>query len=93
MPLGVKPPILGVRLPAAALGGPYIRGMEDTEREPDACPRCGGTFRCGANDAAPCACTGLTLPPATLAALQARWRGCLCLRCLQALAAGAPLRG
>jgi hypothetical protein len=57
----------------------------------DRCPRCGGRFHCGVADATPCPCTTLTLAPATLAALQARYAGCLCLDCLQAVAAGAPL--
>ncbi len=50
------------------------------------CPRCGGAFHCGARDAAPCACTTVKLAPQTLAALRAQYSGCLCLRCLQALA-------
>ncbi|MBQ0957780.1 cysteine-rich CWC family protein [Ideonella sp. 4Y11] len=57
----------------------------------DRCPRCGGAFHCGAKDTAPCACTGLTLTPELLAGLRARWSRCLCLACLSALAAGAPL--
>ncbi len=58
---------------------------------PDRCPRCGGVFACGAAGAAPCACTTVVLPPASLAALRGRYDGCLCLDCLRALAAGAPL--
>jgi hypothetical protein len=55
------------------------------------CARCGGAFHCGANDPAPCACTGLKLNPALLAALRERYTGCLCLRCLGELAeAAAP---
>lgn len=57
----------------------------------DPCPRCGSRFHCGAHDATPCACTTLALDAALLAALRERWRGCLCLPCLAALAAGAPL--
>jgi len=53
------------------------------------CPRCGGPFRCGAADPAPCACAGLTLPPALLADLGKVYSGCLCLDCLRALAAAA----
>jgi Cysteine-rich CWC len=49
------------------------------------CPRCGGGFHCGINDAQPCACTTLALAPATLAALRERFKGCLCLRCLSEL--------
>lgn len=53
----------------------------------DRCPRCGGAFHCGANDAAPCACTTLQLDDATLADLRQRYSGCLCLGCLRELAA------
>ena len=49
----------------------------------DRCPRCGGDFHCGANDAAPCACTALKLDETTLADLRARYTGCLCLACLR----------
>ena len=52
------------------------------------CPRCQRPFHCGRADAAPCPCTGPTLAPALLAELRARYQGCLCLDCLQALAAG-----
>ncbi|MCU0922433.1 MAG: cysteine-rich CWC family protein [Burkholderiaceae bacterium] len=55
----------------------------------DCCPRCGSPFHCGMNDAQPCACTGVTLDAATLARLRQQYSGCLCLRCLHALAAGA----
>ena len=52
---------------------------------PDTCPRCGGGFHCGANDATPCACNGLTLSATLRAELGARYAGCLCLRCLAEL--------
>jgi hypothetical protein len=52
------------------------------------CPRCGGAFHCGANDAGPCACTTLALTPALRTELAARFHGCLCLACLRTLAAG-----
>jgi Cysteine-rich CWC len=56
-----------------------------------ACARCGATFHCGADDPAPCACTGLQLSPAMLASLRLRYTGCLCLNCLRELAeAAAP---
>ncbi len=51
----------------------------------DLCPRCGGGFHCGVNDAAPCACTTVRLDAATLAALRQRYASCLCLRCLNEL--------
>jgi len=51
----------------------------------DRCPRCGGGFHCGVNDAAPCPCTTIALSAATQAALRTRYDGCLCLRCLQVL--------
>jgi hypothetical protein len=56
------------------------------------CARCGGAFHCGANDPQPCACTQIKLDPATLARLRETYQGCLCLRCLAALAAGEPIR-
>ena len=56
----------------------------------DACPRCGGAFHCGVNDAVPCACTTIHLDAAQLAALRERYAGCLCLRCLAAAARGEP---
>ena len=61
-----------------------------TRAEPpaiDRCPRCGGGFHCGAADAAPCACSTLTLSAALQADLRLRYSGCLCLRCLRELAA------
>ena len=53
------------------------------------CERCGGAFHCGVNDAEPCACTRIALDAATLAQLRVAYEGCLCLRCLAELAAGA----
>ncbi len=52
----------------------------------DRCPRCGAGFHCGVADAAPCACSTLTLDETTLAALRQQYSGCLCLACLVALA-------
>ena len=46
------------------------------------CPRCGDAFRCGVNDAAPCACTAFKLDAQTLARLRESHHDCLCLRCL-----------
>ena len=51
-----------------------------------ACPRCGASFHCGANEAAPCACCTLKLDAATLAALRMQYGGCLCVACLRVLA-------
>jgi cysteine-rich CWC protein len=53
----------------------------------DRCPRCGGAFRCGMHEPSRCACTTVVLDDTMLAALNARYRGCLCLRCLAELAA------
>ncbi|EHR73633.1 hypothetical protein BurJ1DRAFT_4848 [Burkholderiales bacterium JOSHI_001] len=53
----------------------------------ETCARCGGPFRCGMGDAGPCACTTVTLSPATLARLRGQFSGCLCLACLAAEAA------
>ncbi|MBX3637795.1 MAG: cysteine-rich CWC family protein [Rubrivivax sp.] len=58
---------------------------------PDRCPRCGGGFACGAAGPAPCPCAGIALAPDLLASLRERYPGCLCLDCLRALAAGAPV--
>ena len=55
----------------------------------DRCPRCGGGFHCGVDDAGPCACTGVRLDAALLQQLRERYSGCLCPRCLRALADGA----
>jgi len=55
------------------------------------CPRCDGSFHCGVNGREPCACSGVMLDAALQAALRGRYSGCLCLRCLQALAQGAAL--
>jgi hypothetical protein len=49
------------------------------------CPRCGGTFRCGAADRVPCACTTVRLDDRTRAFLRDRFVGCLCLDCLRSL--------
>ncbi|HRH86651.1 MAG TPA: cysteine-rich CWC family protein [Rubrivivax sp.] len=57
----------------------------------DRCPRCGGAFHCGVSGREPCACSSVTLDATLQAALRGRYRGCLCLRCLQALARGAAL--
>jgi hypothetical protein len=53
------------------------------------CARSGGPFRCGIDDPGPCVCTTLQVPPALLAQLEQRYTGCLCLPCLQTLAAAA----
>lgn len=58
----------------------------------DRCPRCGGAFHCGVQDAVPCPCASLTLSAALQGRLREQFSGCLCLRCLQALAQGAPLK-
>jgi len=54
----------------------------------DRCPRCGGGFHCGIEDAGPCGCTTVTLDAALQQRLRERYTGCLCLRCLAALAQG-----
>jgi hypothetical protein len=43
------------------------------------------------DDAGPCACTGVTLDPNLQRRLRKCFTGCLCLRCLLALAGGAPV--
>jgi len=42
-------------------------------------------------DEQPCACTGITLDAALQQRLRERYTGCLCMNCLRALAAGAPI--
>ncbi len=54
---------------------------------PDHCPRCGAAFACGAAGPAACACSAVTLSTALQAQLRSQYSGCLCLACLQALAA------
>ena len=54
--------------------------------QPDACPRCGGSFACGAAGAAPCPCTTVTLSAERQAQLQRDFVGCLCMNCLRELA-------
>ena len=54
----------------------------------DRCPRCGGGFQCGRAGPAPCACSTVRLDARTAARLRQRYSGCLCLRCLGALAGG-----
>lgn len=54
---------------------------------PDTCPGCGDGFRCGARDATPCWCADVTLSDTTLTALQGRYVGCLCERCLRSFSA------
>jgi hypothetical protein len=52
------------------------------------CPRCGAAFRCGVDDAAPCACSAVELDARIQGELRSRYAGCLCVDCLRALAAG-----
>ncbi|MBB5203233.1 hypothetical protein HNQ51_000526 [Inhella inkyongensis] len=56
------------------------------------CPRCHPAFHCGAQEAH-CPCFDLHLTPALRADLAARYAGCLCLPCLQELAAQQATRG
>ncbi len=53
---------------------------------PSRCPRCGGSFDCGAASPGPCACTGLVLSQALQQQLRRQYTGCLCLPCLRELA-------
>ncbi|WP_119354386.1 cysteine-rich CWC family protein [Azohydromonas sediminis] len=65
--------------------------MTTPDAPSDTCPRCGAPFHCGVHDDTPCACTTLQLDDALLMQLRVRFSGCLCLRCLSALAGGEPL--
>lgn len=51
----------------------------------DRCTRCGSSFHCGSNDAAPCACTTVTLSAALQQHLREAYLGCRCVRCLHEL--------
>jgi len=62
-----------------------MRAATDTA-DNSRCARCGAPFHCGVNDTEPCACSTLQLDAATLAALRARFTGCLCVACLSGLA-------
>ncbi|WP_077033962.1 cysteine-rich CWC family protein [Pelomonas sp. KK5] len=51
----------------------------------DTCPRCGGGFHCGVNDAR-CDCFGLNLGAELKQRLAGEYPGrCLCVSCLKAL--------
>ena len=67
---------------------PAVPIVEDHPEARHHCPRCGDGFRCGMHDASPCACSRLTLQASHLAALRSVYAGCLCMRCLAAVAAG-----
>jgi hypothetical protein len=62
-----------------------------SKHELKACPRCGQVFECKLNNPVHCHCAGLQLSEETLCAIRERFRDCLCLACLTALAAGADL--
>ena len=63
--------------------------MKPTAADSDRCPRCGGGFHCGVQDATPCPCSTVKLSADLRASLVQRHTGCLCLACLQALSADA----
>ncbi|MFG6414481.1 cysteine-rich CWC family protein [Roseateles sp. DC23W] len=55
------------------------------------CPRCGGSFACGAN-AGHCDCFGIRLTDRLRTALAAQYPNrCLCVRCLRELVDAAEL--
>lgn len=54
------------------------------------CPRCGQAFHCGAADAR-CDCFDVKLDEPLRQMLAQHYTRCLCLDCLKALKAGAPL--
>jgi hypothetical protein len=56
----------------------------------DRCPRCGGSFACGAAGPGPCGCTTVTLSEALQLQLRSQYSGCLCVACLRALADAEP---
>ena len=54
------------------------------------CPRCGNAFHCGAADAR-CDCFDLTLDEHLRMGLAQHYDRCLCMACLKACMAGAPI--
>jgi len=64
-----------------------------TKHELKTCPRCGRVFECKLNNPVHCDCALVMLDEETRVAIQGRFRDCLCLACLTALAAGADLDG
>ena len=60
---------------------------ETTPAVNNRCPRCGGGFHCGVDDAAPCACAALRLDATSLQVLGERYAGCLCQACLSQIEA------
>lgn len=64
-----------------------------TSLEIKACPRCGRALECRRNDPVHCDCARVELSAALRSAIRGRYRDCLCLPCLTALAAGAELAG
>jgi Cysteine-rich CWC len=65
------------------MGMPDMPAAIDTDNS--RCARCGAAFHCGVADTEPCACSTLQLDASTLAALRARFTGCLCVTCLGTL--------
>jgi hypothetical protein len=57
---------------------------------PDRCPRCGGSFACGAAGPEPCACAAVVLSAELQARLRQQFVGCLCMSCLQELQGQEP---
>ena len=80
--LSAVPAQAGAALPAHA-GGASVAAPATGNR----CPRCGGGFHCGVNDATPCACSTVQLSATQLADLRRRYGSCLCLTCLLSLPA------
>jgi hypothetical protein len=64
-----------------------------TKHEIKTCPRCGQAFECKANNPVYCDCARVQLTENALLAIECRYRDCLCLTCLTALAAGGSVEG
>ena len=78
----------GAVLPADAHDAANAANAADAAPAADnRCPRCGGGFHCGVNDAGPCACSTVQLSAAQRAGLRQRYGSCLCLACLASLPA------
>jgi hypothetical protein len=49
------------------------------------CPKCGQSFTCKSTDIQNCACTAIYLDAALQTVIKNKYKGCLCIACLQAL--------
>lgn len=62
-----------------------MKSASPKTREPSVCASCGETFGCGAKLDG-CWCTDVELSPETADELKAKFKDCLCPKCLQVFA-------